>query len=277
MSNVFGYGSTDESDPRQIGLANQGSSLLDQISLLGAEERAESELIHNMEEEKKKPKKVRLPDSPTKQLADGEDAPDEAWNAHSHALCCNATATVNVQETLEVFNMIDKDRNGNVSVEELLEAGKSPYVQRLLRSTNNFVLTSLIRSMEDREQFMKIFKELDPNGDKQISEEEWCEFVKSVAHERICYLKKIGLTSGRCFWGRGRKADFLYSLYNSHPLLQFFYRDPDYPATTAQLVAKELIVLSATLFLSVSAAEAMGVDARCNGQSVAYAELAHEW
>lgn len=76
----------------------------------------------------------------------GETVADEAWNAHSHALASHATATVNVKETMEVFHVLDKNADGSISVEELLEAGKSVYVRRLLQSTNNFVLTSLIRS-----------------------------------------------------------------------------------------------------------------------------------
>lgn len=269
------YGATGSSTfggsrPR---LPEHQSSLLSDIAMLNQEEKEESALLKEMEAQDADPS----PSKALEKIEQGEDGADEDWNAHSHALTCNATATIQVRETLDVFNMLDADRNGNVSVEELLAASKSPYVVRLLRSTNNFVLLSLIRSMEDRDQFLRMFRELDPNDDKQISEEEWCEFVKDIAHQRVCYLKRIGLTSGRCFWGRGFRNDFAYHLYNTHPLLQFCYRDPDYPCSTHQLVGKELVTLAATLFLSVSAAAALGVDARCNGSSVPFGELMREY
>ena len=97
---------------------------------------------------------------------------DARWNAHTHALASKATAAVNVEETMEVFRLMDKDASGDVDVDELLRAAESPYVRRLLSSTHNFVLTSLLRSMEDRAEFERIFREIDPNDDKKITEKE---------------------------------------------------------------------------------------------------------
>ena len=72
----------------------------------------------------------------------GETFGDASWNAHTAALCTSATSVVNVEETMNVFAYLDKNRDGSVDVEELLRAGESPYVRRLLRSTRNFVLVS---------------------------------------------------------------------------------------------------------------------------------------
>ena len=69
----------------------------------------------------------------------GETFGDASWNAHTAALCTSATSVVNVEETMNVFAYLDKNRDGRVDVEELLQAGESPYVRRLLRSTRNFV------------------------------------------------------------------------------------------------------------------------------------------
>ena len=68
---------------------------------------------------------------------------------------------VNVEETMNVFAYLDKNRDGRVDVEELLQAGESPYVRRLLRSTRNFVLVSLMRPyMEDPRQALEALRRI---------------------------------------------------------------------------------------------------------------------
>ena len=200
----------------------------------------------------------------------GETFGDASWNAHTAALCTSATSVVNVEETMNVFAYLDKNRDGRVDVEELLQAGESPYVRRLLRSTRNFVLVSLMRSMEDPVKFRELFAELDEDGDGLIEEDEWRHFIQKLAHERIRYLKCKGLTTGRCFWGRGYKQDYYYHLCNNHPLLQFFLRDPDYPCTTCQLILKELVVLSYMVYAVaesfVLTRRAIGGRPRCDAE-----------
>ena len=85
-------------------------------------------------------------------------------------------SVVNVEETMNVFAYLDKI-DGRVDVEELLQAGESPYVRRLLRSTRNFVLVSLMRSMEDPVRFRELFGELDEDKDGLIEEDEWRHFI----------------------------------------------------------------------------------------------------
>ena len=84
------------------------------------------------------------------------------------------------------------------------------------------MLVSLMRSMEDPVKFRELFAELDEDGDGLIEEDEWRHFITKLAHERIRYLKCKGLTTGRCFWGRGYKQDYYYHLCNNHPLLNSF-------------------------------------------------------
>jgi len=211
----------------------------------------------------------------------GKSFGDAAWNAHTAALCTSATSVVNVEETMNVFAYLDRNRDGRVDIEELLKAGESPYVRRLLRSSRNFVLVSLMRSMEDPVRFRELFAEIDEDNDGVIEEEEWRDFIQKLAHERIRYLKCKGLTSGRCFWGRGWKQDYYYHLCNNHPLLQFFLRDPDYPCTTCQLILKELVVLSYMMYAVaesfVLTRRAIGRRPRCDAEGPYFKERLIEY
>ena len=100
-----------------------------------------------------------------------------------------------------------------------------------------------MRSMEDPVKFRELFAELDEDGDGLIEEDEWRHFITKLAHERIRYLKCKGLTTGRCFWGRGYKQDYYYHLCGNHPLLQFFLQIRTIRVRRVSSCLKELVVL----------------------------------
>ena len=172
---------------------------------------------------------------------------------------------IDTEGSLQIFDMVDVDGNGILTREELRSGVRKPAVRAFVERTKNVTLKGLFNKKQ--RFFDKVFDTLDVSGNGVITKDDFIQFVKGMALERLRYMRVIGLLRQRCFWGRGLLqdddddekqkirakrasqrctprgywADFWFYAKNNHPLLALFLRDEAHPFSRRDALGAELI------------------------------------
>mmetsp|Transcript_16969 Transcript_16969/g.21986 ORF Transcript_16969/g.21986 Transcript_16969/m.21986 type:complete len:423 (+) Transcript_16969:46-1314(+) len=106
---------------------------------------------------------------------------------------------------LHIFDLIDRDRNGYLTKEELRKGVQANEVRDYVEKTRNATLKGLLKN--DSKRFDAVFAAIarceNPREAVVITKSDFSKFVRAVALERLRYMRVIGLLKRRCYWGRG--------------------------------------------------------------------------
>ncbi|KAJ8598623.1 hypothetical protein CTAYLR_003048 [Chrysophaeum taylorii] len=160
---------------------------------------------------------------------------------------------------LAIFDMIDTDRNGYLTLDEVERGVKARVVRDYVEKTRNVTLKGLLKT--DRQKFEGVFRKIDASDSGVITKSDWTRFVKTMAVERVRYMRVMGLLHGRCYWGRGLTeksccvpgycADWNFYVRNNHPYLALFMRDEAHPFSRRDAFCAEVIKQSYCLCASI--------------------------
>ena len=133
-------------------------------------------------------------------------------------------SVVCMDEGLEVFDLMDTNKNGELSHSEIKAAQSDPDVVAFIQKNGDSPLLLL----QEPEALAEL---LDQDKNSSISRHEWLHFLGVVVEQHLKYLHIEGLLHKRKFWGYGQAAyppmlldrgwaeDFWFCIKNEHPLL----------------------------------------------------------
>eukprot|EP01062_Namystynia_karyoxenos_P059825 TRINITY_DN51247_c0_g1_i1.p1 TRINITY_DN51247_c0_g1~~TRINITY_DN51247_c0_g1_i1.p1 ORF type:complete len:590 (+),score=172.19 TRINITY_DN51247_c0_g1_i1:172-1770(+) len=188
------------------------------------------------------------------------------------------------------FQQIDRGGDGQISLDELLDAVQDPVIRAWLVDSKCLVLKGLLNP--DLKEEMAAFERIDTSGDQKISLEEWMAFIRRVGAQRLSYLEGKAHLTGQCYWGythgeacmvgrnggpfcgcfgqtigrcrqrgccgsgthrciaRGYWDDYWYYTMNNHPLISIFCVDRDHPLSRGERVIVELCAQGFSFMMS---------------------------
>ncbi|KAJ1454110.1 hypothetical protein M885DRAFT_522257 [Pelagophyceae sp. CCMP2097] len=175
---------------------------------------------------------------------------------------------IDVEAAQRIFDMMDGDGDGTLNISEIRSGCEIPAVREYIRSTRNVTLKGLLKGPARQDKCLKALAH--DAGGQSVSKDQWLNFVRGAARERVRWMKSEGLRNGRCYWGRGldgvKRADccfaacgyprgfaedFGFYCRNNHPLLSWCFRDDTHPLSRLESFSAEVVVRSFCLFASV--------------------------
>lgn len=165
---------------------------------------------------------------------------------------------IDTEGCLALFDMIDVDRNGFLTMAELERGVRRREVSEFISKTRNVTLKGLRKV----DRFAKVFSMMDKSDSGVLTKADFASFVRAIALERIRFMRVAGLLYGRCYWGLGLKeetkffprgycADWKFYVANNHPYLALFMRDEAHPYSKRDALCAELIKQAYCLSASV--------------------------
>jgi hypothetical protein len=161
-----------------------------------------------------------------------------------------------------LFDIIDEDCSGFLSLNEVVHVGEKRVVVDYIRRVNQPTLELLIHQDAGSSKAANILKRgvmisflsaVDGNGDGCVDREEWNQFINNLRSCHLRYLKQCMLLKRHCYFGHGLEADeyfwnpgylvsrgillrgyledFWFYSKNNHPLLMIWFCDPENPFT----------------------------------------------
>lgn len=123
-----------------------------------------------------------------------------------------------------IFDVVDVDQSGYLSLEEIVEAGGDPSVIKYAKASHQPILAALLTkgsAINDEEGELKdrkptrqerldlermeraFLQSVDGDGDGRVSRVEWAAFVEFLRQERLTFLKQYMLIFRHVYFGRG--------------------------------------------------------------------------
>ena len=123
-----------------------------------------------------------------------------------------------------IFDVVDVDQSGYLSLEEIVEAGGDPSVIKYAKASHQPILAALLTkgsAINDEEGELKdrkptrqerldlermeraFLQSVDGDGDGRVSRAEWAAFVEFLRLERLTFLKQYMLIFRHVYFGRG--------------------------------------------------------------------------